>query len=183
MIAGVFKAYCSRVGSGPMPTELTDGPEGLGETLRKRGREFGTVTGRPRRCGWFDGVAAAYAQRINRFDAACIMLLDVLDTFDEIPVCTGYTLDGRTTRSFPPVVADAMRLEPVYESLPGWKSDTTGITTWDGLPHEARAYLDRLGAIIGTEIAMVSVGPDRAQSIVRPGSVLERLAGTVTKFF
>ena len=179
MIAGVFKAYCSRVGSGPMPTELLDGPEGLGETLRKRGREFGTVTGRPRRCGWFDGAAAAYAQRINRFDAACIMLLDVLDTFDEIPVCTGYTLDGRAMRSFPPVVADAMRLKPVFERLPGWKSDTTGITAWDDLPREARAYLDRLGAIIGTEIAMVSVGPDRAQSIVRPGSVLERRLAAV----
>ena len=179
MIAGVFKAYCSRVGSGPMPTELSDGPDGFGETLRKRGREFGTVTGRPRRCGWFDGAAAAYAQRINRFDAACVMLLDVLDTFDEIPVCTGYTLDGRPVRSFPPVVADAMRLQPVYGRLPGWKTDTTGITTWDALPRAARAYLERLGAIIGTEIAMASVGPDRAQSIVRPGSVLERKLAAV----
>lgn len=173
-IAGVFKAYCSRVGSGPMPTELDDGPEGIGERLRQRGREFGTVTGRPRRCGWFDGVAAAYANRINRFDAACVMLLDVLDAFDEIAVCTGYTLDGRPVRSFPATVTDAARVVAVYEKLPGWKSDTTGARRWDELPNAARAYLDRLGAIIGTEVSLVSVGPDRAQSILRPGSALAR---------
>jgi adenylosuccinate synthase len=153
-----------------MPTELDDGPEGFGEILRRRGREFGTVTGRPRRCGWFDGVAAAYAQRINRFDVVCVMLLDVLDTMDEIPICTGYTLDGRSVRSFPPVVSDAMRLTPVFERLAGWKADTTGITRWDDLPEAARAYLARLGEVIGAPVAMVSVGPDRAQSILRPGS-------------
>jgi len=171
-IAGVFKAYCSRVGSGPMPTELLDGPEGFGETLRKRGREYGTVTGRPRRCGWFDGVAAAYANRINRFDAVCVMLLDVLDTLDEIPVCVGYRLDGRAVRSFPPVVADAQRIEPVYERLPGWKRDTTGARRWEELPQAAQRYLDTLGTVIGAEIALVSVGPDREQSILKPGGPL-----------
>jgi adenylosuccinate synthase len=176
-IAGVFKAYCSRVGGGPMPTELLDGPEGLGEKLRQRGREFGTVTGRPRRCGWFDGVAAAYSNRINRFDAVCVMLLDVLDAFDEIPVCVGYRLDGRTIRSFPPCVADAQRIEPVYERLPGWKQDTTGARRWDDLPEPARGYLARLGTIIGAEIGLVSVGPDREQSIVKPGGPIARRLG------
>ena len=176
-IAGVFKAYCSRVGAGPMPTEMDDGPDGFGELLRRRGHEFGTVTGRPRRCGWFDGVAAAYANRINRFDALCVMLLDVLDALDEIPVCVGYRLDGRPLRSFPPCVAEASRIEPVYERLAGWKSDTTGLRRWEELPAPARAYLDRLGEIVGAEVALVSVGPDRAQSIVKPGSAIMRVLG------
>ena len=171
-IAGVFKAYCSRVGSGPMPTELLDGPQGFGETLRARGREYGSVTGRPRRCGWFDGVAAAYANRINRFDSLCVMLLDVLDTMDEIPVCVDYKLDGRSLRSFPPNVADAQGIQPVYETLPGWKKDTTGARSWEELPQAARRYLDRLGAIVGAEVAFVSVGPDRVQSIVKPGGAI-----------
>jgi adenylosuccinate synthase len=157
-----------------MPTELLDGPEGFGETLRKRGREFGTVTGRPRRCGWFDGVAAAYANRINRFDAVCVMLLDVLDVLEEIRVCVGYRLDGRQVRSFPPCVADAQRIEPVYESLPGWRRDTTGVRRWDDLPDAARGYLARLATIIGADIALVSVGPDRDQSIVKPGGPIAK---------
>ena len=173
-IAGVFKAYCSRVGSGPMPTELDDGPQGFGELLRQRGREFGTVTGRPRRTGWFDGVAAAYANRINRFDAVCVMLLDVLDALDEIPVCTGYKLDGKTLRTFPATNAEASRIEPVFETLAGWHTDTTKIVRWEELPKAALHYLDRLGQIIGAEVALVSVGPDRAQTIVRPGSALWR---------
>ena len=176
-IAGVFKAYCSRVGGGPMPTELNDGPEGFGETLRKRGREFGTVTGRPRRCGWFDGVAAAYANRINRFDSVCVMLLDVLDTFDEIPVCVGYRLDGRDVRSFPPCVADASRIEPVFTRLPGWKKDTTGVRRWEDLPEAARGYLAKLGSIIGADVALVSVGPDREQTIVKPGGPIAKRLG------
>ena len=177
MIAGVFKAYCSRVGGGPMPTELLDGPAGLGETLRKRGREFGTVTGRPRRCGWFDGVAAAYSNRINRFDAVCVMLLDVLDTLGEIPLCVGYRLAGREIRSFPPCVADSERIEPIYETLPGWKQDITGARRWDDLPKAARDYVARLGAVIGAEIALVSVGPDRDQSIVKPGGPIAKRLG------
>ena len=100
------------------------------------------------------------------------MLLDVLDAFDEIPICVGYKLDGRSVRSFPTSVADAERIEPVYETLPGWKQDTTGARNWDDLPKAARAYLDRLSAIVGSELALVSVGPDRVQSIVKPGSTL-----------
>jgi adenylosuccinate synthase len=171
-VLGVYKAYATRVGAGPMPTELTDGPGGIGELIRTRGREFGTTTGRPRRCGWFDGVAAAYARRINRFDGACVMLLDVLDALDEIRVCTGYRLDGRPVRALPPRMSDSERIEAVYETLPGWKRDTSGARAWDDLPREAREYLDRLGEIIGTEVAVVSVGPDREQSIFRPGSRL-----------
>jgi len=173
-IAGVVKAYCSRVGGGPMPTELDDGPDGFGERLRRRGREFGTVTGRPRRCGWFDGVAAAYANRLNRFDGICVMLLDVLDAFEEIPICVGYRIDGAVRRTLPPTVAEAARIEPVYERLPGWRCDTTGLTRWGDLPEAARAYLDRLSAVVGAEVALVSVGPDRSQSIVKPGSVVDR---------
>jgi adenylosuccinate synthase len=177
MIAGVFKAYCSRVGGGPMPTELLDGPEGFGETLRKRGREFGTVTGRPRRCGWFDGVAGSYANRINRFDAVCVMLLDVLDTFDEIPLCVGYRLAGREIRSIPPRIAEAERIEPIYEILPGWKTDITGVRRFEDLPKAARGYVARLGEIVGAEIALVSVGPDREQSIVKPGGPIAMRLG------
>jgi adenylosuccinate synthase len=172
---GVFKAYTTRVGGGPMPTELEDGPDGFGERIRQRGKEFGTTTGRPRRCGWFDGVAAAYAQRLNRFDSACITLLDVLDTFDEIRVCTGYRLDGREIRSLPASSARASRIEPVLETLPGWSCDTTGVRRWDDLPEAARAYVDRLGEIIGTEVGVVGVGPDRSQSVIRPGSWVEGL--------
>jgi adenylosuccinate synthase len=172
-VLGVFKSYCTRVGSGPMPTELDDGPEGLGQKLRDRGHEYGTTTGRPRRCGWFDGVAARYVNRINRFEGACVTLLDVLDRFDEIGICTGYRLDGREIATFPASAAVADRVEPFYEYIPGWGSDTSAVRRWDDLPANARAYLDRLGGIIGSEVVLVGVGPDREQSIVRPGSWLE----------
>jgi adenylosuccinate synthase len=168
-VLGVFKAYATRVGAGPMPTELDDGPDGVGELIRRRGKEYGTTTGRPRRCGWFDGVAAAYACRINRFDAACVMLLDVLDEIDEIRICTGYRLDGRTLSSLPPRLADAERVVPVYETHPGWRVDTSGVRRWHDLPEAARAYLKRLGEVMRTEVAVVSVGPDRDESGSREG--------------
>ena len=157
-----------------MPTELDDGPEGIGQKLRDRGHEYGTTTGRPRRCGWFDGVAAAYANRLNRFDTVCITLVDVLDTFEEIRVCTAYRLDGREIRSIPASAVDAERVEPVWETLPGWMTDTTGIRRWEDLPERARGYLERLGELVGAEIGMVGVGPDRTQTIIRPGSWLTR---------
>ena len=153
-----------------MPTELEDE---TGARIRDRGHEYGTTTGRPRRCGWFDGVAARYVNRINRFDAVCVTLLDVLDAFDEIRVCTGYRLDGEAIRTFPASVAHAGRIEPVYETLPGWGVDTTGARAWEDLPQAARDYVARLGEIIGSEVALVGVGPDRTQSILRPGSWLE----------
>jgi adenylosuccinate synthase len=176
-VLGVFKAYTTRVGEGPMPTELSDGPEGLGEKLRTRGHEYGTTTGRPRRCGWFDGVSAAYAEQLNRFDAVSVTLLDVLDAFEEIRIATGYRLDGREIQALPASSAEAARVEAVFETLPGWRRDTTGARRWDDLPREARAYLDRMGEAIGAEIALVGVGPDRSQSILRPGSWLARMMG------
>jgi adenylosuccinate synthase len=168
---GVFKAYGTRVGAGPMPTELDDP---IGEKIRERGREFGTTTGRPRRCGWFDAVAARYATRINRFDGACISLLDVLDDFDELRICVAYELDGKKLTCLPASASLAERVRPVYETLPGWSKPTSGIRRWDELPRNAHAYLDRLAKEIGTEIAIVGVGPEREQSIVRPGSWLAR---------
>lgn len=177
-VVGVLKAYCTRVGCGPMPTELHDGPGGLGEKIRERGREYGTTTGRPRRCGWFDGAAAAYANRINRFDSVCVMLLDVLDVFDSLRVCTGYRLDGREVRGFPATVRDAERLAPVFETLPGWRRETSGARRWDDLPAEAKRYLARLEEVIGAEVGLVSVGPDREQSILRPGTWLARALGS-----
>lgn len=169
---GVFKAYATRVGAGPMPTELFDAD---GDRLRELGHEFGTTTGRPRRCGWFDGVSAHYANRINRFEAACISLLDVLDTFESIRICTGYRCGGERLNALPASNAHASEIEPIYETLPGWQTDTTGVRDWAGLPDNARGYLDRLGEIIGAEVSMVGVGPDRVQSIIRPDSWLERI--------
>jgi adenylosuccinate synthase len=176
-VLGVFKAYCTRVGSGPMPTELDDGPQGFGQKLRDRGHEYGTTTGRPRRCGWFDAVAARYATRINRYDGACAMLVDVLDDFEEIRICNGYRIDGEEVRSLPASVAESERIEPVYETVEGWQSDTTAIREWDKLPGAAQRYLDRLGEIIGTEIVLAGVGPERTQTLVRPGSWLARQLG------
>jgi adenylosuccinate synthase len=170
---GVYKAYATRVGGGPLPTELNDGPDGKGELLRRRGREYGTTTGRPRRCGWFDGVAAAHAHRINRFDAVCVTLLDVLDVFEEIRLCTAYRLDGRECPTLPASMAEAARVEPVWETLAGWCTETSGMRRWDELPAPARAFLERLGEAIGAEVSMVGVGPERAQSIVKPGTWLD----------
>ncbi|ANM29024.1 hypothetical protein ABI59_04585 [Acidobacteria bacterium Mor1] len=167
---GIFKAYATRVGSGPMPTELIDDP--LGDLIRERGKEFGTTTGRPRRCGWFDGIAARYSNRLNRFDGVCISLMDVLDAFDELHICVGYRLDGKTIETPPASAAAGDRIEPVYETLPGWATDTTGVRHWEDLPENARRYLDRLGEVIGAEVSMIGVGPDREQSIVKPGSWL-----------
>jgi adenylosuccinate synthase len=171
---GVYKAYTTRVGGGPMPSELDDDPEGFGQQLRDRGHEYGTTTGRPRRCGWFDGVAARYSYRINRFTGACVTKLDVLDTLEQIRICNGYRIDGRQVRGFPASVAEAVRIEPVYESMPGWNQQTTAVRAWEDLPGPARDYLDRLGEVIGTEVVLVGVGPERSQCVVRPGSWLEK---------
>jgi adenylosuccinate synthase len=176
-VLGVFKAYATRVGAGPMPTELDDGPAGVGAKLRERGKEYGTTTGRPRRCGWFDGVAGRYTTRINRFDGVCVTLLDVLDEFDEIRICVGYRLAGQELRTMPATVAHAASIEPAWETLEGWRSDTTGIREWDRLPGPARRYLDRMGEIIGAEVNLVGVGPERSQGLVRPGSWLARRLG------
>ncbi len=161
-VIGVFKAYGTRVGAGPMPTEQIN-PSG--ERLRERGREYGTTTGRPRRCGWFDGVAARYAAAVSGFDAIAVTLLDVLDDFDEIPVCTGYRYRDIALSEMPaePWILD--EIEPVYEALPGWKKATGGARRLSDLPANARRYLDRLSELTGCDVVIVSVGPDREQTI------------------
>jgi adenylosuccinate synthase len=161
---GVAKAYCTRVGTGPFPSEQSGE---MGTLLRERGGEYGATTGRPRRCGWFDAVAVRYAVRVNGFDSIAITKLDVLDELEEIPVCTGYRFEGETHGELP---ADAMVLEscdPVYETLPGWRAATSGVREWRDLPENARRYLERLSSLVGAEIGLVSTGPDREQTIVR----------------
>lgn len=165
-IYGVIKAYTTRVGRGPFPTELDDGPDGIGERIRKVGREYGTVTGRPRRCGWFDAVAVRHTACLGDADALALMLLDVLSGLDEIKICTAYELNGERIDHFP---GDAFLLEkckPVYETLPGWKGDLTVARKLTDLPAQARRYVDRLSEILQLPVAFVSVGPDREQTIV-----------------
>jgi adenylosuccinate synthase len=165
-VVGVIKAYTTRVGRGPFPTELTDGPDGIGEKIRKTGREYGTVTGRPRRCGWFDAVAVRSTAALGGADELAVMLLDVLSDVDELRICTAYELDGERTRDFP---GDAFLLErcaPVYETLPGWKKEIGAARKPGDLPHAARKYVDRLADLIGLPVTIVSVGPDRAQTIL-----------------
>jgi adenylosuccinate synthase len=177
-VIGVAKAYTTRVGSGPLPTELTDA---TGERLRETGQEFGASTGRPRRCGWFDAVAVRYAVRINGLDALALTKLDVLDVFDEIPVCTAYQCRGTVLTEMPSDTAQLAACTPVYETLPGWRTSTQGITRFEDLPREARDYIRRLEEVCGVPTALISTGSDRDHTIVRDGSVLgEWLAPSVT---
>jgi adenylosuccinate synthase len=162
-IIGVVKAYTTRVGGGPFPTEL-DNP--TGEHIRQVGREFGTVTGRPRRCGWFDAVAAGYGARITGANRIAIMLLDVLSQLDEIQLCTAYEIDGERTTDFPSRVLDLARAKPVYTTVPGWKKDITGARSMSDLPPNARKYVDLVAELMGEQVSFVSIGPDRAQTIV-----------------
>jgi adenylosuccinate synthase len=165
-VIGVIKAYATRVGRGPFPTELDDGPSGIGERLRQKGREFGTVTGRPRRCGWFDAVAVRHTASLGGVDELAVMLLDVLSVVDEIKICTGYELEGRKIDYFP---GDSFLLEkcrPVYETMPGWKHDLSSARALTDLPAAARSYLDRLSALIDLPVTIASVGPDREQTIM-----------------
>ncbi|MFC1861031.1 adenylosuccinate synthase [Chloroflexota bacterium] len=163
-VLGVFKAYCTRVGSGPMPTELKD------ETctmIRERAHEYGTTTGRPRRCGWFDGVAAQFSTRINGLTGSAITRLDVLDVLSQLKICVAYELDGKTINYFPSNMDAVERCKPVYEELPGWLADTTEMRQYDQLPEEARRYLSRLEELSNCPIDLVSVGPRREQTIVK----------------
>jgi adenylosuccinate synthase len=159
---GVVKAYTTRVGAGPFPTELHDE---IGETIRRAGNEFGTVTGRPRRCGWFDAVAARYSARINGVDRLSVMLLDVLSEVDEIKICTAYELDGERLEEFPGLVGTLQRCKPVYQTLAGWGSDITQARRLEDLPPQARRYLDTLAELLEVPIELVSVGPDRRQTL------------------
>lgn len=170
---GVVKAYTTRVGGGPFVVELHDE---LGERLRRRGNEFGTVTGRPRRCGWFDAVAASYACRLNGVDGLALTKLDILDELDEIPVCVGYEIDGQITRQMPARLDHLERARPVLEVLPGWKTQTTRLLDENELPPAARTYVSFLEQQVGAPVVMISTGPRREETILRTTSpVLERL--------
>lgn len=161
-VYGIFKAYCTRVGSGPFPTELFDE---TGERLGELGHEFGAVTGRKRRCGWIDLVALKYAVMVNGVTQLIMMKSDVLDSFDTVKACVAYKLDGQETEEFPFDICD--NVVPVYVELPGWKTDMTKMTSEDEFPEEFNAYIDFLEEELGVPVKIVSVGPDRAQTIVR----------------
>ncbi len=160
-VLGVAKAYTTAVGSGPMPTELTDA---MGERIREVGQEFGATTRRPRRCGWFDGVAARFAAEVAGFTHLAVMKVDVFDAFEKIQVAVAYRLDGRTVHSVPHTAAMA-RVDPVYEELPGWQCSTQGARRLTDLPIEARMFLRRIEEIVGVPIALVGVGADREDMI------------------
>ena len=162
-ILGVAKAYATRVGNGPFPTEQENS---LGETLRRAGHEFGSTTGRPRRCGWFDAVALKYSAMINGIERLAITKLDVLDGFDEIQVCVGYEYRGKRLKTFPSDLASLGRISPFYEKFPGWKTPLGGIRTFSGLPAQARSFVESLSRLSGIPIWLVSVGPERDQTIV-----------------
>lgn len=159
-LIGVFKAYTTRVGQGPFPTELTDD---AGKRLQEGGAEFGATTGRPRRCGWFDAVAAAYACRVNGFSELALTKLDVLDQFDTIKICTAYELNGARLPGFSAAVHQLDQVMPVYTELPGWRSDTSGLRSARALPAEARSYIHRLVELLEIPFAIVSVGAERNQ--------------------
>ena len=166
-ILGITKAYTTRVGSGPFPTELPiDEPGSVGYHLSNVGQERGTVTGRARRCGWLDAAALKRSIIINGVSGLCITKLDVLDRLDEIRVCVGYELSGRQIDILPLDADDIAACRPIYETFPGWKESTAGITQWDGLPLNARRYLERVQQFIGAPIDMVSTGPDRDHTIL-----------------
>ena len=162
-VLGITKAYTTRVGSGPFPTELFDE---TGLRLAERGHEFGATTGRPRRCGWFDAVALRTAVNINSVSGLCLTKLDVLDGLEEISVCVGYTNDSGGTVANPIDAVDYENLRPVYETLPGWSESTVGLKTLDALPANARAYISRLEELVGAPIDIISTGPDREETIL-----------------
>jgi adenylosuccinate synthase len=171
-ILGITKAYTTRVGSGPFPTELNDD---VGVHIAKIGAEFGATTGRPRRCGWFDAVAMRRSAEINGLSGLCITKLDVLDGLDELSICTGYRMN-ESIIDLSPSGAEALSLcEPVYEKLPGWTESTAGATSWDQLPQNAKHYLNRIQDVIQAPIDIVSTGPDREETIVLNQTFFQRM--------
>lgn len=163
-VMGITKAYCTRVGNGPFPTELHDD---MGEELRKKGHEFGATTGRPRRCGWLDLVALKYACRINGINELTLTKMDVMDGFDEIQVCTSYIIDGKETKVFPLSLTEIEKIEPVYTALPGWDKDISGMTKWDELPEAAKSYINYVEEYLGVKFTIISTGPKRTETIIR----------------
>ena len=163
-VLGIVKAYTTRVGTGPFPTELTDD---VGAGLAKRGNEFGSVTGRPRRCGWLDVPALRRSFELNGVDGMCITKLDVLDGMPTLKICVGYTMDGKRLDLIPTGADAVARCVPIYETLPGWQTSTFGAKTYDALPSNARAYLERIEQLTKVRIAMISTGPDREETILQ----------------
>ena len=170
-VIAVMKAYATRVGSGPFPTELKNE---IGEAIRTRGNEFGTVTGRPRRVGWFDAVVARTSVRISGIDALALTKLDILDGQDEIAISTGYEIDGVEHTEIPARADLFERARPILRSFPGWKCSTAGIDTFEALPEKARDYVTALEGIVGARLALLSTGPKRDETISRPGTLLDR---------
>ncbi len=170
-VIGVMKAYSTRVGEGPFPTELDND---IGGAIRERGHEFGSTTGRPRRCGWIDTLVARYSVMINQVECLALTLFDVLDDFDRIEVGVAYEHDGRRLDFLPADPAVLRACRPVYETLPGWKKDTTGARRFEDLPPQAQAYVRRLETLVGCDIAIVSTSPQRVGTIIRSGSRIER---------
>jgi adenylosuccinate synthase len=162
---GIVKAYTTRVGDGPFPTEQDND---VGERIRRAGKEYGTVTGRPRRCGWFDAVATRHGARISGATEIAVMLLDVLSGLDDIKVAVAYERDGRRVDALPSSLIDFAECVPVYETFPGWSDDISGVRDWSALPAQARAYVRFLGDRVGVPVSIVSVGPDRRQTILVP---------------
>ncbi|MFT4262164.1 MAG: adenylosuccinate synthase [Nocardioides sp.] len=169
-IVGIVKAYTTRVGEGPFPTELDGGPEdpaGHGEFLRKQGHEYGTTTGRPRRCGWYDSVVARYAARVNGVTDFVLTKLDVLTGLEQVPICVAYDVDGVRHDEMPVSQSDFHHATPVYEYLPGWWEDISGARTFEELPAAARAYVERCEELSGSRISVIGVGPGRHETVVR----------------
>ncbi len=165
-VVGVLKAYSTRVGGGPFPTEQDND---TGQRLRDQGNEYGTVTRRPRRCGWIDAVALRYTTRLSGVDELSVMLLDVLAGLPEIQICTRYQIDGQAVSVFPSHVDDLRQAEPVYETMPGWRQDLSAVRRLEDLPRQARDYLDRISQLLDRPVGIVSVGPDREQTIFCKG--------------
>ena len=170
-VLGVAKAYTTRVGEGPLPTELSGE---LADRLRESGQEYGASTGRPRRCGWFDAVVVRYSARINGIDALALTKLDVLDGLSEVLICSGYKTSGGTLSEFPADLRCLSGAEPIYERMPGWSTPTRGVTRFEDLPEAARRYVRRLEEVTGVDCAIISTGSDRTQTILETGSIVER---------
>jgi adenylosuccinate synthase len=168
-VIGVCKAYSTRVGGGPFPTEQNND---MGQMIRDLGREYGTTTGRPRRCGWFDAVAVRYTSRLSGIDGISLMMMDVLSKLPEVKICVAYELDGQRIERFPSHADDLRRVTPIYETFPGWQTDVTGVRQIADLPAGARKYIDRVSQLVGKPVEIVSVGPDRAQTMFAEGVVL-----------
>ena len=177
-VLGVAKAYTTRVGEGPLPTELTGE---IGNRLRETGQEFGAVTGRPRRCGWYDAAAVRYAVRVNGLDALALTKLDVLDGMDELQICTAYRLAGSSITELPGDIAQLAACEPIYESVPGWKTPTAGVRRYADLPKDAQRYIARLEELTGVPAAVLSTGSAREDTIIRDDSVAAQWFGVAAR--